>query len=251
MVNHPSEQTAKADLLYKKYEGKEEDIMKKAVKKALALALVVAVAVSGAQIPVAAASSPTTGFVTPTVTIGATTETPAVEEATTETTTRQPSAQNNATASASTSTSTSSKENVVKTGNLHESGNATVTSVYKLKKTTVYRVPTKVTFNGVSFKVTNIGKAFFANGTNATRVVIPKTVKRINKQGFTGLAKTVKTITFNTTKAPQIAKNAFEGVNTKKITITVPKAMSAKQLEKFKKSLKAAGFKGTVKQRTK
>jgi hypothetical protein len=222
--------------------------MKKAVKKALALALVVAVAVSGAQTPVAAASSPTTA---PSIAITqqptATTETPAVEEAATETTTRQPSAQNNATASAS----TSSKEKVVKTGNLHESGNVTVTSVYKLKKTTVYRIPTKVTFNGISFKVTNIGRKLFANGTNATRVVIPKTVKRINKQGFTGLAKTVKTITFNTTKAPQVAKNAFEGVSTKKITITVPKAMSSKELKKFKKALKAAGFKGTVKQRTK
>jgi hypothetical protein len=226
--------------------------MKKAVKKALALALAATVAVSGAQTPVAASSSPTTVVTQPTTTTNATTteETPAVEETTTETTTtttRQPVAQNNATASAASGETTT----VVETGNTHASGNVTVMSVNKLKKTTVYTIPSKVNFGGVSYTVTNIGKKTFANATNATRVVIPKTVKRINKQGFTGLAKTVTKITFNTTTAPQVAKTAFKGVNTKNITITVPKAMSAKELKKFKKALKAAGFKGTVKQRTK
>jgi hypothetical protein len=195
--------------------------MKKAVKKALALALAVVVAVGAVQTPVAASSSPTT-------------------------VTRQPVAQTNVTASAT----TKGEEPVVETGNTHASGNVTVTSVTETDKSVV-TIPSKTTFNGVTYTVTNIGANTFENATEATRVVIPKTVKRINKQGFSGLAKTVKTITFNTTKAPQVAKTAFKGTSTKKITITVPKSMSKKELKKFKAALKAAGFKGTVKQRTK
>ena len=44
----------------------------------------------------------------------------------------------------------------------------------------------------------------------------------------------------------KVAKTAFKGVNTKKMTIKVS-GMSAKQLKAFKAQLKKAGFKGTVK----
>ena len=56
----------------------------------------------------------------------------------------------------------------------------------------------------------------------------------------------MKTITFNTTKKVTVSKTAFQGVDTKKMTIKVSKKMSAKNYAALKKALKAAGFKGTI-----
>ena len=73
---------------------------------------------------------------------------------------------------------------------------------------------------------------------------LPASIKTIGAQAFTG-AKSVKTIVIKSASV-KVAKTAFKGVNTKKMTIKVS-GMSAKQLKAFKAQLKKAGFKGTVK----
>lgn len=65
------------------------------------------------------------------------------------------------------------------------------------------------------------------------------------KNAFAG-AKKLNTISMNVKKSITVKKGAFKGLNTKKMTIKVSKKMSAKELKKFKKVLKAAGFDGKV-----
>jgi hypothetical protein len=132
------------------------------------------------------------------------------------------------------------------TGNTRKDGTMTVTSIKKTTKKTV-KLSSKITVDGLKYTVTKIGANAFKNATKATKIVIPSTITRVNAKAFSGLSKTVKTIQFNTTKAPEIAKTAFKGVSTKNITITVTKKMSSKEYKNFKKALKAAGFKGTIK----
>ena len=72
------------------------------------------------------------------------------------------------------------------------------------------------------------------------------TVTAIAKGTFKGL-KSNATISINTKKSLKVAKNTFKGLKTKKVVIKVNKKMSKKQLKAFKKNLKKAGFKGTVK----
>ena len=87
----------------------------------------------------------------------------------------------------------------------------------------------------------------FKSCKNVTKITLPATVKKFNKKAFTG-AKKVKTIVVKSKKAITVKKGAFKGLKTKKITIKAGK-MSKKQLKKFKKSLKKAGFKGKVKKK--
>lgn len=119
-------------------------------------------------------------------------------------------------------------------------GTATVKALPKTTKKSV-TVASKVVVDGVSYKVTAIGAKAFAN---ATTVTLPASIKTIGAQAFTG-AKSVKTIVIKSASV-KVAKTAFKGVNTKKMTIKVS-GMSAKQLKAFKAQLKKAGFKGTVK----
>ena len=111
-------------------------------------------------------------------------------------------------------------------------GTAEVGAVVAKKSTAT--VPSKVTVKGVTYTVTVIkAKAFAKKAKKAKKIVIPATIKKVNKKGFTGTKK-LKTI---------IVKN----VNSKKITVKVNKKMSAKEFKKLKKNLKKAGFKGKIK----
>ena len=123
------------------------------------------------------------------------------------------------------------------------SGNATISKVTSTKKSV--KVSSTVEIDGVEYKVTTIDAKAFANCKKATKVSLPATVKTIKKGAFTG-AKKVKTIVINSKKSITVKKGAFKGVNTKKMTIKAGK-MSKKELKKFKKALKKAGFKGKVK----
>jgi hypothetical protein len=190
--------------------------MKRAVQKALALALAGVLAFGSAKVPVAASSSPTL-------------------------TTREPVAQKEVTA-------TPMSSGLTPTVNTGKSGVATFVDTGETKKKTV-TVNSTVKVDGVSYAVTTIAANAFENATKAETVVIPKTVTKINAKAFSNVAKTLTTIQFNTTKAPTVSKTAFKGTSTKKMTITVSKKMSAKELKKFKKALTAAGFKGKVKQK--
>jgi hypothetical protein len=189
--------------------------MKKAVKKALVLALAAALALGGTQTSVAAAtSSPTT----------------------TVTTVKQ----NDVVAS-------KSSTGITATVDTKKDGTAKLETIKKTTKKTV-TINSTVKVDGVKYTVTTIGDNAFKNATKATTIVVPKTITKVNAKAFSSLSKTVKTIQFNTTKAPTVSKTAFKGTSTKKMTIKVSSKMSAKELKKFKKALKAAGFKGTVKQ---
>ena len=127
----------------------------------------------------------------------------------------------------------------------NKKGTATVEEIKKTSKKSV-TVSSKVTVDGVDYKVTTIGKKAFENAPKMTKVTLPSTIKTISKGAFTG-AKKLTTITLKGTKSITVKKGAFADVNTKKMTITVSKKMSASQLKKLKKELKAAGYKGKVK----
>ena len=118
--------------------------------------------------------------------------------------------------------------------------------VVSTKKSTA-TVPSKVTVKGVTYTVTVIkAKAFAKKAKKAKTIVIPSTIKKVNKNGFTG-AKKVKKIVVKGTKSFTVKKGAFKGINSKKITIKVNKKMKAKEFKKLKKNLKKAGFKGKIK----
>ena len=87
-------------------------------------------------------------------------------------------------------------------------------------------------------------KDVLKNCKKVKKISVGKNVKTIGKNAFKGCKK-LKTITLANKKVT-IKKGAFAGLNTKKITIKAPK-MSKKDLKKFKKALKKAGFKGKVK----
>jgi hypothetical protein len=116
-----------------------------------------------------------------------------------------------------------------------------------LAKKSTATVPSKVTVKGVTYTVTVIkAKAFAKKAKKAKKIVIPATIKKVNKKGFTGTKK-LKTIIVKGTKSFTVKKGAFKNVNSKKITVKVNKKMSAKEFKKLKKNLKKAGFKGKIK----
>lgn len=135
------------------------------------------------------------------------------------------------------------KNNVKASGvtvNTKSNGTAVLTKAKSGKKVSV---ASKITVKGVKYTVTVINAKAFSKKT--TQVTLPATIKTINKSAFTG-AKKLKKIVINSKKSITVKKGAFKGLNTKKITIQAKK-MSKKELKKFKKALKKAGFKGKVK----
>lgn len=97
---------------------------------------------------------------------------------------------------------------------------------------------TKVT---IPASVTEIGTSAFKNCTKLTGITIPKNVKKIGKNAFAGCKK-LKKITVRSGKIKTIGKKAFKGVS-KKTVIKVPK----KKKVAYKKLFKKSGFKGRVK----
>lgn len=152
-----------------------------------------------------------------------------------------------ATKSPSTSVKPISKDNVSTSAgkvDTNKNGTAAITTVKKTNSKKV-TVASTVTVNGVKYKVTKIDANAFKNCKKVTKVTLPKTVTVIAKNAFAG-AKKLNTISLNVKKSITVKKGAFKGLNTKKMTIKVSKKMSAKELKKFKKALKAAGFTGKV-----
>ena len=118
--------------------------------------------------------------------------------------------------------------------------NGTVT-VSKLLKKSAKKVTvlSTVTLNGYTFKLTAIADKAFQKSSKLTTVVIGANVTKIGKSGFYNCKKLAK-ITFKSTKAPKIGSKAFRGIKAK-AKISVPKKMSAKQLNTLKKRMKSAG----------
>ena len=125
--------------------------------------------------------------------------------------------------------------------------NVAVSNGNTVDKKSTATVPSKVTAKGVTYTVTVIkAKAFAKKAKKAKKIVIPATIKRVNKKGFTGTKK-LKTIIVKGTKSFTVKKGAFKKVNSKKITVKVNKKMKAKEFKKLKKNLRKAGFKGKIK----
>lgn len=132
--------------------------------------------------------------------------------------------------------------------NTSSSGKATVSAVPKTSKTSV-TISSKVEVDGVKYTVTRIEAKTFENAKKATKVTLPSTITSIGAKAFTGADK-VKTIAITSKDTVKVSKDAFKGVNTKKMTITVKvskKGMTTSEYNAFVKSLKKAGFKGKIK----
>lgn len=162
----------------------------------------------------------------------------------------------------------------VKVGTTTKTGAGTFVVTNVSKKTVAFKsaaksakkvtVPSKVTINGVSYKVTKIGNNAFSGRkkltkvtipasvteigagafkkcTKLTSVTIPASVTKIGKNAFSG-SKKLKKVTIKSKKVKSIGKNAFKGIY-KKSVIKTPKGKK----KAYKKLLKKAGYRKTVK----
>ena len=104
-----------------------------------------------------------------------------------------------------------------------------------------------VTIKGNSKKATTLGKNIM-KGSKVTSVTAgtKKSQVKLAKGVLNGAKKNVS-VTFNakTSSQVKVAKNAFKGTNTKKMTINAGN-MSKSEFQKFKKKMEKAGFKGKI-----
>lgn len=119
--------------------------------------------------------------------------------------------------------------------------NGTVAVVGTAKKKSKVTIPATVKQDGFTFKVTEIAAKAFQNNKKVTGVVIGANVTKIGSKAFYKCSK-LKNITFKSKKAPKFGSNVCKGIKAN-AKVTVPKKMTAKQLNKVKKGLKSAGKK--------
>lgn len=108
----------------------------------------------------------------------------------------------------------------------------------KVKKVTV---PSSVTINGITYKVTGIAPNAFKNCKKLKKVTIGAGVTEIGKKAFSG-CKNLKNVIVKSKSLKKVGKNAFKGIN-KAAKIKVPK----KQLKKYQKLFKKAKVAKSVK----
>ena len=89
--------------------------------------------------------------------------------------------------------------------------------------------------DGVTYKVTEIGKNAFKNNEKVTKVSVGKNITTIGANAFSGCTK-LKTITINTKllTAKNVSKDAFKGI-TANTVIKVPKSKVAAYTKLFQK----------------
>lgn len=125
-----------------------------------------------------------------------------------------------------------------------ETGTLTITKAKatgKAKKT----VTATLKVNGVKYRVATIGPNAFKSWKNVKTLILPGSVSLIKAKAFSG-CKSLKTIVLKNKKATRVKKNAFKGLNTRKITINVKVKMTAKNYKKLQANLRKAGFKGKI-----
>jgi hypothetical protein len=120
-----------------------------------------------------------------------------------------------------------------------KNGTVTVTGMVNKNSKKVV-IPSTVTINGTSFKVTAVAAKAFANSKKLANVTIGANVTSIGAKAFNKCAKLSK-ITFKGTKAVKVGKQAFKGTASKS-KVTLSKKMAKKQQKKLKASLKKAGL---------
>ena len=103
----------------------------------------------------------------------------------------------------------------------------------KTKKTV--SIPSTVKVDGVTYKVTEIGKNTFKNNKTVTKVSVGKNITSIGANAFNGCTK-LKTITINTKllTAKNVSKYAFKGISSDTV-IKVPKSKLAAYTKLFQK----------------
>ncbi|MDO5154551.1 MAG: S8 family serine peptidase [Eubacteriales bacterium] len=120
--------------------------------------------------------------------------------------------------------------------------NGTVTCVKMNNKNfTKITVPSTVSIDGYTFKVTKIADKAFKSSKKLTSITIGANVKTIGKDVCKSCGK-LKTVTIKSSKITKIGKGSFNSIN-KKAVVKVPK----KKKDSYKKLLKNAGCKATVK----
>ena len=120
-----------------------------------------------------------------------------------------------------------------------KNGTVTVSKLTDTKKAKI-TIPSTVTIDGYSFRVTAIAAKAFQNSKKLTSVTIGANVTNIGSKAFYKCGKLNKVI-FKGSKAPKIGKQAFKGTSSK-CKITVPKKMAKKQLTLLKSAMKKAGM---------
>jgi hypothetical protein len=113
------------------------------------------------------------------------------------------------------------------------------------KSTTVVVSDTITLDDGTVAKITSVAKEAFSKNTKIKKVTLGKNITTIGARAFCG-DKKLKTITIKSKNIKKIGKNAFSGIN-KKAVIKVPKSLSKKQFNAYKKMIKNAGVPKTVK----
>lgn len=110
------------------------------------------------------------------------------------------------------------------------------------KKSAKVSIPSKITVDGITYKVTSVAAKAFKDNKVITDVTIPANVTKIGASAFEGCKK-LKNITIKSSKL-SVGSKAFKGIASK-ATIKVP----AKKLADYKKALKKAGVgtKATIK----
>jgi len=119
-------------------------------------------------------------------------------------------------------------------GKSGSAGEVKVTGLKKKSLTTI-KIATKVSFYGITYKVTAIDNKAFKKNNKIKKVYIGKNVKSIGAGAFFGTKK-LKMVVINSVKLKKVGKKAFFRKGGRKLAIKVPK----KKKGVYKKLLKRA-----------
>lgn len=116
----------------------------------------------------------------------------------------------------------------------------------KATGTKTFKIPKKVKIQGITCQINELGAESLDKLDSVTKIILPSTVTKLNAKSFAG-CKNLKTIVFRKGKRfPVIRKDAFKGLNTKKMTIRISKKFSKKHFKIITRRLRTKGFKGKI-----
>ena len=101
-------------------------------------------------------------------------------------------------------------------------------------------IPDKIKIDGISYKVTSIGKNAFKDNKNIKRITVGKHVTEIKANAFRG-CRNLSSIIIQSKNLQRVGKGALKGIQAK-AKIKVP----SNKLEGYKKILSKKGQKLTV-----
>ncbi len=116
-----------------------------------------------------------------------------------------------------------------------------VVSCKKKSTLTKVEIPATVTFDGVKFKVTNIGEGAFRGMPKLKKVIIGKNVIKINRAAFYNCPK-LKTIRISSKKLSSVVEKSFSKIYSK-AKVNVPAAY----INKYKRYMQDAGLSTSAK----